>query len=245
MKDINIIDLSHTMPESNYSKQAIKPLGACLHFTFDMKRGQALGHFQNPKSKVSPHYLIERNGDTILLVHPNRKAYHAGKVKHPMSKLVQKYYNLKNPNEYLIGIEVVSDGRDITVEQYESLKKLLLSLSEVYLIPLNREHIIGHYEVNRIDKPFCPVWAYHPSDILRGIEHDKKMSIYQNKINMLTMDLEKKTIELNIAEVEIEKDNKRTKTLEKIIILTRKKVEEQKKLLKLKGGVYGEESEKN
>ena len=74
----------------------------------------------NPKTKVSSHYLINRNGKIYRLVNDNQIAWHAGK------SCWGKYKNL---NKNSIGIELVNKGHRFGYTNFK--KKQLLSLTKI------------------------------------------------------------------------------------------------------------------
>ena len=95
--------------------------------------GLILGIFA--EYKLSAHYLIERSGRVIELVHPDKKAWHAGK---------SKYNDKQNCNNFSIGIELVGgDFIDFTYSQYVSLNYLLKDLKKDYPI----KNIVGHSDI--------------------------------------------------------------------------------------------------
>ena len=49
-----------------------------FHYTGMKNELKAIQRLQNPKAKVSSHYLIKRNGEIIELVPPLYIAWHAG-----------------------------------------------------------------------------------------------------------------------------------------------------------------------
>ena len=49
-----------------------------IHYTGMKKESVAINRLQDPKSKVSSHYLIKRNGEIINLVPDLFEAWHAG-----------------------------------------------------------------------------------------------------------------------------------------------------------------------
>ena len=49
-----------------------------IHYTGMKKESVAITRLQDPKSKVSSHYLIKRNGEIINLVPDLFEAWHAG-----------------------------------------------------------------------------------------------------------------------------------------------------------------------
>ena len=64
----------------------------------------SLKRLVNLKFKVSAHYFLDRKGNIIKLVDENKVAWHAGK---------SKWKNIKNLNNYSIGIEVQNQGHQI------------------------------------------------------------------------------------------------------------------------------------
>tara|TARA_Y100000310_G_scaffold263138_1_gene273170 strand:+ start:108 stop:584 length:477 start_codon:yes stop_codon:yes gene_type:complete len=84
---------------------------------------------------LSTHYLIEQTGRIIELVHPDLKAWHAGK---------SKYNGKQNCNNFSVGIELVGgDFVDFDTKQYNSLNSLLKDLKKNYPI----KNIVGHSDI--------------------------------------------------------------------------------------------------
>lgn len=102
-------------------------------------------HFLNPRSQVSAHYIIGKDGEIVQCVEDNRRAWHAG---------LSKLGNRVKVNDFSIGIELVNaqTGTDpFTDAQYESLNRLVAHLVVKYQIPKDR--IVGHKDItNRPDK---------------------------------------------------------------------------------------------
>ena len=86
-------------------------------------------------SHASAHYVIARDGEIVQLVHLSDIAWHAGNWK---------------VNCHSIGIEHVGDTYDpagFTTDEYKSSARLVAWLVRRYGIPVDRAHIIGHYQV--------------------------------------------------------------------------------------------------
>jgi N-acetyl-anhydromuramyl-L-alanine amidase AmpD len=82
---------------------------------------------------VSAHYLIARDGTIYRLVKDENIAYHAGVSKVPDGRT--------NVNDFSIGIEIVNTKTsDYTSEQYASVKRLIASLKDKYVI----KYVLGH-----------------------------------------------------------------------------------------------------
>jgi N-acetylmuramoyl-L-alanine amidase len=96
-------------------------------------------YFQNPKSRVSSHYIVGKDGVNEQSVADKDRAWHAGK---------SVFQGRNDVNTFSIGIEIVNrgDGKDpFTDAQYEALGRLVAYLQTRYNIPRNR--ITGHKDV--------------------------------------------------------------------------------------------------
>ena len=72
----NKIDLS-----PNYSKKTrkIKDIKfVIIHYTGMQSEIESIERLKDPKKKVSSHYLINRKGQIIKMVHERKTAWHAG-----------------------------------------------------------------------------------------------------------------------------------------------------------------------
>lgn len=99
-----------------------------------------LSVFQNPKKKVSAHYLVRSaDGNVAQCVRERDIAWHAGNWD----------YNTRS-----IGIEHegwVDRPAYFTAALYEASARLTASICTKYGIPKDRAHILGHYEVPESD----------------------------------------------------------------------------------------------
>ena len=86
-----------------------------FHYTGMKKEVDAINRLINPKSKVSSHYFIKKNGEILTLVPDLYIAWHAGK---------SSWKNYRSINKYSIGIEISNTGHD---NRYETFKKNRLS----------------------------------------------------------------------------------------------------------------------
>ena len=106
----------------------------------------SMKRLKNPKSKVSCHYLIDRNGDTYKMVDDNKIAWHAGK---------SKWKNVSNLNKNSIGIEIQNKGHLIYYQhfsnkQISSLIVLIKLLIKKYKI--NKSNVLGHSDIAPLRK---------------------------------------------------------------------------------------------
>ena len=74
---------------------------------------ESIKRLKDPKSKVSCHYLINRDGKIIMMVPENKIAWHAGK---------SKWKNFVNLNKNSIGIELVNKGLSLAIKIFQIIK---------------------------------------------------------------------------------------------------------------------------
>jgi N-acetylmuramoyl-L-alanine amidase len=113
-----------------------------IHYTGMKKESSAIKRLQSPKSKVSSHYLIKRNGEIINLVPDLFEAWHAG---------VSSWKHFKFLNKNSIGIEITNPGhqhgyKKFSKKQIFSVQKLLNSLMKKYKI--KKKYILGHSDIS-------------------------------------------------------------------------------------------------
>jgi len=164
------------IPATNYSigRGTYKPEAIVLH----IMDGSLIGTdswFADEKSRVSAHYGIGKSGEVHQYVNEVDTAFHAGVVDKPTWKLLKPG---KNPNDYTIGIE--HEGQPLVNDVWpDAMKKasakLVYEIAQRWSIPLDREHVIGHYEI-RGSKPNCP--AVNKAIIDEVIMLAKQESIY-------------------------------------------------------------------
>lgn len=110
--------------------------------------------FAVPQSQVSAHYGIGLTGEVHQYVEEKDQAWHAGRVLNPTFKLYKP--GGVNPNLYTIGIE--HEGQDLSkgpMTQINASAALLRDICTRWNIPIDRDHVIGHYQVYD-QKPNCP-----------------------------------------------------------------------------------------
>ncbi len=134
---------------SNFSKN-IRPIKnirfLIIHYTGMQSARVSLKRLKDPKSKVSCHYFIDRNGTIIRMVDDNKTAWHAGK---------SKWKKIKNLNNFSIGIEIQNKGHLISYQNFPkkqifSLTKLIKKLVKQYKI--KKENILGHSDIAPLRK---------------------------------------------------------------------------------------------
>jgi len=141
-------------PSPNFStgRNGRTPIAIVDHITAGDFPG-CLEWLQNPISKASAHYLVTKTGRIIQLVKEGDRAWHAGIRNKPNWSL----YDGTNPNNYTIGIEHEGmPGDALTEVQYQSSLWLHKDITQKYGMPIDTDHIIGHYRIDSVDRPNCP-----------------------------------------------------------------------------------------
>lgn len=122
---------------TNYT-QAKRPIGAIRFIVIHVSEGSFLGTvswLRDPRAHASANFVVGRDGDVQELVPLHDIAWHAGNWA---------------MNTRSIGIENVGftdDPSGFTPAEYRSAAKLAAVVARRALIPIDRQHIIGHYQV--------------------------------------------------------------------------------------------------
>jgi N-acetyl-anhydromuramyl-L-alanine amidase AmpD len=142
---------SSLSPNQALGRSGYKPEAFVIHVTEGGFIG-ALEWCKDRRSEASYHFIVREDGFIFKLVEPENTAWHAGAVKN------SRWRGLKagiNPNLYTIGISYAGfASKGPTLAQFLAIKELICQLSAIHSILLDRNHIIGHYEI-RSDKT-CP-----------------------------------------------------------------------------------------
>ncbi|MEO8587639.1 MAG: serine hydrolase [Acidobacteriota bacterium] len=130
------------MPNSwwdGYMPWKIEPLSALvLHHTSQDTDEECIALFQKPESRVSSHFLVERDGGLVQFVSLEHRAWHAGaSVLHGRMAL----------NRTSIGVEITGDGNryPFTPAQVETVVRLVGVLTSMF--ELESPWIAGHEHI--------------------------------------------------------------------------------------------------
>jgi N-acetylmuramoyl-L-alanine amidase/Bacterial Ig domain len=96
---------------------------------------------QNPQAHASANFVVSRNGTIAELVPKSDIAWHSGNW---------------DVNTESVGIEhegITDDPSGFTDAQYRASAHLTAYIARTSLIPIDREHIIGHYQVPNPNDP--------------------------------------------------------------------------------------------
>jgi N-acetyl-anhydromuramyl-L-alanine amidase AmpD len=128
---------SELAASTNYT-QAQRPQGAIRFVVIHVSEGSFLGTvawLRDPRAHASANFVVGRDGKVQELVPLHDIAWHAGNWA----------YNLRS-----VGIEnvgITDDPSGFTVPEYRATAHLAAVIARRSLIPIDRRHIIGHYQV--------------------------------------------------------------------------------------------------
>lgn len=162
---MNIEHLEHTCPNHWADRKGQIPDMICMHIT-EGSTNSAISWFQNSSSQVSSHFIIGADGRIVQMVDLNKGAWCNGDRRNPTARLIKEREGL-NPNTYTFSIEHEGFSEKdrkgaLTEAQYQAslyaCKEIIKFVKNVYGkdFIVDRDHIIGHYEINSIDKVNCP-----------------------------------------------------------------------------------------
>lgn len=113
-----------------------KPNFVIIHHTAQDSCGQTLRTFTLPRTAVSAHYVVCRDGSVFHMLNDLLRAHHAG---------VGKWGGISDMNSSSIGIEIDNNGSEPFSDlQMNSLLQLLDRLKKAYNIPTG--NFIGHLD---------------------------------------------------------------------------------------------------
>lgn len=116
---------------------------------------------------VSCNYFIHENGTIYEFVPPEHSAWTNGDVNKPdmSNPLIAKWVNNGwNPNVRTITIEhggysKNNKGGSLNPAQWDATTRLQAWLCYKFNLPVDRTHILGHFQINGVDRPYCPGWS--------------------------------------------------------------------------------------
>lgn len=135
---------AHWIASPNYDQRKPEPFGidtVVLHSTCmpTNETMETVRHFQDPRSKVSSHYVVGKDGQVVQLVAEQDRAWHAG---------ICQWQGRTDVNSCSIGIEMVHRDQDPNDDwppaQVEAVARLLFDIRSRHRIP--NDHVIFHSE---------------------------------------------------------------------------------------------------
>jgi N-acetylmuramoyl-L-alanine amidase len=174
-------------PNFDSLKRSIKSVKIIvIHYTGMQSERESLIRLCNPKSKVSAHFVIGKNGKIYNLVAENRIAWHAGK---------SYWGKYKNLNKNSIGIELINKGHEFgyTIFKKKQISSLIwLCTKIIKKYKIKKKYIVGHSDIAPLRKmdpgekfPWeelalknIGIWHNYKINILKKF---RKVKISQNK----------------------------------------------------------------
>ena len=154
--------INHTKSRFGYS-----PMAVVLHIAQGTYQG-TIDWFKNPVAKVSSHFVIARDGRIAQCVKLEHMAWTNG---WDYRKPIRTAYNPNFDNPLIMGwfqahvnpnwatITIEHEGyhhEDLTDPQLVASARLTRWLCNRFNIPPDETHILGHYELDSVNKSNCP-----------------------------------------------------------------------------------------
>ena len=147
--------------------------------------GTGIGWLCNPKAKASSHFVVSKKGEITQLVDIRDTAWANGTTvgkgnRNYANSTIQKARSRRtNANYFTISIEHEGFSHEnqgaLTPEQLKATiwlhNHIAKEVKIVYNIdlPIDRGHIIGHYQINPITKPNCPGKNFQFDKVIQGM----------------------------------------------------------------------------
>ncbi len=151
--------------------------------------------FKNPASSVSATFGIDKNGDLHQYVQLGDAAWHAGIVNRPdlTNPLIQNWNtNAINPNRCTVGIELVLGGPAEPLADYPKMQRtltyLLNWLNDQTGVPLDRTHLIGHYQIDAVNRATDPTCCVNFGTVLANLNKPELVAVGDWKYDPATGD---------------------------------------------------------
>ncbi len=130
-------------PSPNFNERADhqRPSYIILHYTGMRSLSDALARLTDPDSHVSAHATIDKDGAIYDHVHPDKRAWHAGK---------SYWRGITDMNSASIGIEIENGGHEhgytpFPEDQILAVTHLVQKLMGIYDIP--SDHVLAHSDI--------------------------------------------------------------------------------------------------
>lgn len=133
--------------------------------------------FLNSASQVSSHFGVGKNGEIHQYVDTDYPAWANGSANNPDWNLLKSGVN---PNYYTISIEHEGESGDVMPEaQYKSTLALHRWLIDELDIPIDDDHIIGHYRIDSVNKSNCPGSGFPWERLFKDLKNNSNGDEFQ------------------------------------------------------------------
>ena len=140
-------------PKGSHGRNGQAITGICLHITG--ATWQSNYHWvMNPAANASYNAIVRDDGSVVSLVPEENAAYSHGRINRATWPLLKTGIN---PNLYTLSLaRTGSNQRTWTREQLISTLDVLKKWGQYYDIPLKRPYIFGHFEIDSVNRWYCP-----------------------------------------------------------------------------------------
>ncbi|HEX2172598.1 MAG TPA: N-acetylmuramoyl-L-alanine amidase [Dehalococcoidia bacterium] len=147
-----------------------RPVAIVCH-TLESTLAAADASFADPAAQVSTHFAIGRHGEKHQYVRTVDTAWGNGATNQPdltIAWLAEAVQGGVNPNLLTVslGFEGKS-GEPLTEPQYQAGLELVRYLIDLWDVPVDKDHVIGHSRIDSVGQATCPGQAF-PWDRLFG-----------------------------------------------------------------------------
>ncbi|WP_438435387.1 N-acetylmuramoyl-L-alanine amidase [Gorillibacterium sp. sgz500922] len=141
--------------------------------------------FTSPGNEVSSaHFGVSKTGEIHQYVPLDRMAWANGLTVEAMAKAAAPIVRQNapiNPNKYSVSIEHEGTDGELTEAQFAAsvwLHRFIRDeIKRLYgqTIPLDEQHVIGHYQVDPVRKPFCPGPKFPWKQLYEALKEEAKV----------------------------------------------------------------------
>jgi len=127
------------------------PIDLIIVHDIEGSAGSAIQVFQTPGYAASAHYVVDYNGAITQMVLEKDVAWHAGNWDYNTRAIGIEHAGFASQNLY-------------TYPEYDNSAMLAASICSRYGVPLDRNHVIGHYQVPDPNNPSLFGGSDHHTD---------------------------------------------------------------------------------
>lgn len=158
-------------PSPNFwpGRNGKKPIAIVVHIEAGTEAGSD-AWFANPASKVSAHYSISKEGVIHQHVRDQDTAWANGVLDRPdmsVPWIAELARGGANPNFVTLSIEHEGEpGQAFPEAQTAASRALIHALCETHGIPPDREHVVGHDQIDSVNRKDCPGPSFPWKEVL-------------------------------------------------------------------------------
>ncbi len=140
-------------PKGSHGRSGQEITGIGLHITGAHWQSN-YSWIMNPAANASYNAIVRDDGSVVSLVPEENAAYSHGRVNRSTWPLLKSGVN---PNLYTLSLaRTGSNQRTWTKPQLISTLEVLKAWGQYYDIPLKRPYIFGHFEIDSVNRWYCP-----------------------------------------------------------------------------------------